>query len=188
MTDVLSGMPDFHDTLEFLRHKRQLSRESTATQAGFSISRLNEIIQHRTPPGPKLKKGLYAFFDLTPTQQRHLDDLLRPSATLPTITGLRQYLADQNVQTHLDHLDRCEVMGAYLDPLQNVLHANQAFYRMTPGLADADHNIVAWMCCQTARDLIEDWHEHLLYNIRNLRTSLGRYRDAPRARALFQTL
>ncbi|UGT53976.1 hypothetical protein [Nocardia asteroides] len=191
MTDavVLSGMPDFHDTVEFLRHKRQLSRESTANKAGFSISRLNEVIQNRLQPGPKVKKGLFTFFDdLTPDQQRHLLDLLRPSAALPPITGLRQYLTDQSVQNHLRYLDQCEVMGAYLDPLQNVLHGNQVFYRIMPGLDDADHNIVRWMFTPTARDLIEDWHEHLLYNIRNLRASLARYRDAPRAQALFHTL
>ncbi|GAD87077.1 MULTISPECIES: MmyB family transcriptional regulator [Nocardia] len=188
MSLVLSGMPDFHDTVEFLRHKRQLSRESTANKAGFSISRLNEVIQNRTQPGPKLKKGLFAFFDLTPTQQRHLQDLLRPSAELPPLTGLRQYLTDQGVHHHLDYLDQCEVMGAYLDPLQNVLHGNKVFYRIMPGLDDADHNIGRWMCSPTARDLVEDWHEHLLHHIRRLRASLGRYRDAPRAQALFQTL
>ncbi|MBF6540996.1 hypothetical protein IU418_27720 [Nocardia farcinica] len=79
-------------------------------------------------------------------------------------------------------------MGAYLDPLQNVLHANKVFYRIMPGLDDADHNIVRWMFTPTAHDLIEDWHEHLPYNIRNLRTALGRYRDSPRAQALFRTL
>ncbi len=188
MSLALSGMPDFHDTVEFLRHKHRLSRESTATKAGFSISRLNEVIQNRAQPGPKLKKKLFAFFDLTPTQQRHLNDLLRPSAELPPITGLREYLTDQGVQHHLDYLDRCEVMGAYLDPLQNVLHGNKVFHRIMPGLDGADHNIVRWMFTPTARDLIEDWHEHMPYNIRSLRASLGHYRDAPRAQALFHTL
>ncbi len=189
MSLVLSGMPDFHDTLEFLRHKRQLSRESTANKAGFGISRLNQIIQTRTKPGPKVQTGLFAFFDdLTPDQQRHLQDLLHPAAELPPINGLRQYLTNDGVHHHLDYLDQCEVMGAYLDPLQNVLHGNKVFYRIMPGLADADHNIVRWMFTPTSRDLIEDWHEHLPYNIRNLRAALGRYRDSPRARALFRTL
>ncbi|WP_280498208.1 hypothetical protein [Nocardia farcinica] len=189
MSLALSGMPDFHDTLEFLRHKRQLSRESTANKAGFGISRLNQIIQTRTKPGPKVQTGLFAFFDdLTLDQQRHLQDLLHPAAELPPINGLRRYLTNDGVHHHLDYLDRCEVMGAYLDPLQNVLHCNKVFYRIMPGLADADHNIVRWMFSPTARDLIEDWHEHLPYNIRNLRAALGRYRDSPRAQALFRTL
>ncbi|MFE7720540.1 hypothetical protein ACFU44_16040 [Nocardia rhizosphaerihabitans] len=185
---VLSGMPDFHDTVEFLRHKRQLSRESTANKAGFSISRLNEVIQTRALPGPKVKKGLFAFFGLTPAQQRHLQDLLRPSAELPLTTGLRQYLTNRSVQHHLGYLDQCEVLGAYLDPLQTVLHGNQVFYRMMPGLDRADHNLVQWMLTPTARDLVEDWHGQLLCLVSNLRSSLGRYRDAPRARALFLKL
>ncbi|MBF6541402.1 hypothetical protein IU418_29935, partial [Nocardia farcinica] len=50
---------------------------STANKAGFGISRLNQIIQTRTKPGPKVQTGLFAFFDdLTLDQQRSNDQNL----------------------------------------------------------------------------------------------------------------
>ncbi|WP_338767863.1 hypothetical protein V7968_02455 [Nocardia vulneris] len=185
---VLSGMPDFHDSVEYLRYYLNLSRESTAQKAGFSSSHLNQLIWQRKIPGPKVFEKLVRCFGLTPAQQRHLQDLLQPSVCLPPTDELRRRLTARGVQAHLDYLGRREVLGAYLDPLQTVLHGNEVLHRMMPGLDMADNNIVQWMLTPIARERVDGWASQLLYQVRTLRAALGRYRGAPRARALFQTL
>ncbi|MFD3430737.1 MmyB family transcriptional regulator [Nocardia fluminea] len=185
---LLLGMPDFHDSVEYLRHNRNLSRESTAQKAGISSSSLNKLILQRKIPGPTVFDKLVQFFDLTPTQARHLQDLLQPSGRLKSIDELRRRLTDQGLQAHLDRLNQHEILGAYLDPLQTVLHGNQVLHRMMPGLDKADHNVIRWMLTPAARDRVYGWHGELLDLVRNLRTVLARYRHDPRAQELFQTL
>ncbi|MEU4317645.1 hypothetical protein AB0F85_04520 [Nocardia fluminea] len=121
-------------------------------------------------------------------QRLHLQDLLQASEHLPSTDELRRHLADQEVQAHLDSLDRHEILGAYLDSLLTVLHGNEALHRMMPGLDEVDFNIIRWMLTPTARARVEGVHDELLYLVTNLRAALDRYRDAPRARELFHTL
>lgn len=185
---LLPGMPDFHDSLEYLRHTRNLSRESTAHKAGISASHLNQIIGKRKTPGPSSFDRLARFFDLSPAQRRHLEDLLQPSLDLPSPDELRRSLTEQSVHTHLAHLDQRDILGAYFDPLQTVLHGNEMLDRMMPGLDKVEHNLVRWLLTPTARERVEDWHGQLIYSVSNLRAVLGRYRDAPRAQELFQSL
>ncbi|MFF2085419.1 hypothetical protein ACFVVM_16720 [Nocardia sp. NPDC058176] len=185
---TLTGMPDFHDSLEYLRLHHDLSREALAREADISASYLHRIIRKRLHPGTKALPGLIGAFDLDAAQQRHLHELLQPSADLAPITELRSRLSDLGIQSHLDSLDNHEVMAALFDPLQTVLHGNRVFHRLMPGIADAGNNIVQWMCTPTARDSYDTWDDDMRYFVRMLRTALGRYRDLPRARALFRTL
>ncbi len=185
---VLDGMPDFHETVELLRRKHHLSRESNAHQAGISASYLNQIIQNRTNPGPVVFDKLIRTFDLDPSLRRHVDELWQPSAELPPAEELRRRLTNLGVQVHLDNLDHHEIMGVYFDPLLTVLHGNQILHHLMPGLAEADDSIMKWMLSPAARDSIDNWHNELRFTISILRTALGRYRDLPRARQLFQDL
>ncbi len=185
---LLDGMPDFHESVEFLRRQHHLSRESTAHHAGISASYLNQLIQNRTNPGPVVFDKLVSSLDLDASRRRHLEELWQPSADLPPAEELRRRLTNLGVRTHLDQLDHREIMGVYFDPLLNVLHGNQILHRVMPGLADADHNIMKWMLSAAARDSIINWDNELRFTISILRTALGRYRDLPRARLLFQDL
>ncbi|MEU2043304.1 helix-turn-helix domain-containing protein [Nocardia niwae] len=185
---ALDGMPDFHDSLEWLRHHHHLSRESTAQHAGFSSSYLNRLIQHRTYPGPGVFTKLADAFDLDPAQRRHLHELWQPSLELPPTEQLRQHLTALGIHAHLDHLDTRDTLAVYLDPLRTVLHGNRIFHRIVPGLPEADNNYFQWMFSPAARDRIHDWDNEARYTVTILRGTLGRYRDLPRARTLFQRL
>ncbi|MGY1876375.1 MmyB family transcriptional regulator [Nocardia gipuzkoensis] len=185
---ALDGMPDFHDSLEWLRHRHHLSRESTAQQAGFSSSYLHRLIRNRTYPGPRVFTKLVDSFDLDSSQRRHLHDLWQPSLELPPAEELRQRLTGLGIQTHLDQLDTRYTLAVYLDPLRTVLHGNRTFHRMVPGLAEADNNYFQWMFSPAARDHIHDWDNEARYTVTILRGTLGRYRDLPRARTLFRKL
>ncbi|WP_040837226.1 MmyB family transcriptional regulator [Nocardia brevicatena] len=185
---VLTGMPDFHDSVEYLRHQHHLSRESAAHQAGISGSYLHQLIRKRTTPSPRIFAKLADSFDLDTAQRQHLHDLCQPSAALPPAAELRRHLTEFGVQHHLDHLDAQEVLGAYFDPLQTVLYGNRLFHRVMPGLAEADDNILLWILSPAGRDTMEDWEDELRYVVTLVRAALGRYRDLPRARTLFRTL
>ncbi|MFE9790057.1 helix-turn-helix domain-containing protein [Nocardia salmonicida] len=185
---LLPGMPDFHDSVEYLRHHRNLSRESTAQKAGFSSSYLNQLIGQRKTPGTAVFDKLVEVFGLDLDPCRHLEALLQPSGSLESTDELRRRLVNHGVQAHLDWLDQREILGAYTDPLQTVLLANQVLHRMMPGLADCDYNIIRWMLTPIARDRVYGWHGELLDLVRHLRVALGRYRDDPRAQELFRTL
>ncbi|MFE3318121.1 hypothetical protein [Nocardia sp. NPDC059195] len=185
---LLPRMPDFHDSVEYLRHNRNLSRESTAQKAGISSTHLNELIWQRKMPGSTVFDKLVWFFGLTPAQRRHMEELMQPSGRLLSTDELRRRLTDQGVQAHLDYLDQHEILGGYLDPLQTVLQGNEVLHRMMPGLDKADHNVIRWMLTPAARDRVYGWHGELLYLVRNLRTVLAHYRDDPRAQELFQAL
>ncbi|MET7769068.1 hypothetical protein [Nocardia sp. NPDC005366] len=187
---TLPGMPNLIDSLEFLRHRRHLSRESTAKEAGFSGGRLNQINQKRTAPGPAVFKKLLTAFDtdLDTDQRRHLRELKKPSLYLPTTGELRQRLTRQGVDAHLNYLDTRNMLALCIDPLRFVLHANQTFHRMVPGLAEVDNNYVRWLFTPAARDRITDWDTEVIHTITILRANLGRYRALPRARDLYRQL
>ncbi|MGY2090472.1 MmyB family transcriptional regulator [Nocardia gipuzkoensis] len=184
----LDGMPDFHDSLEWLRHRHHLTRESAAQQAGFSTSYLNKLIRDRTYPGTRVFTKLADAFDLDPAQRRHLHELWQPSDDLPPAQQLRQHLTALGIQTHLDHLDNRQALAVYLDPLRTVLHGNRTFHRMVPSIAEADNNYFQWMFSPAARDHIDNWDNEARYTVTILRGTLGRYRDLPRARDLFRKL
>ncbi|MBF6366876.1 helix-turn-helix domain-containing protein [Nocardia puris] len=185
---ALTGMPDFHDSVEYLRHHLNLSREALAHHAGISVSYLHQLIQKRTTPGPRAFDGLVRVFDLTPAQRRHLHELIQPSADLALAADMRRHLTNLGVHAHLNHLDTRDILAAYTDPLQTVLHANRTFYRVMPGLAEAGHNIIRWMLTPAARDILDNWDDELRYFVALLRPALGRHRDLPRARTLFRNL
>ncbi|MEV6363177.1 MmyB family transcriptional regulator [Nocardia asteroides] len=185
---LLRGMPDFHDSLEFLRHNRELTRDAAAQEAGFSPSYLNQIIQQKKIPGPKVFDKIVRYFDLTSEQRQHLHELMQPSRHLPPVEELRRRLTSQGVHAHLAHLDRYQILGAYTDPLQTVLHGNETLYQSMPGLGEVDDNIMRWMITPAARERLTFQQEEASFLAANLRVALGRYRDDPRAQALFQTL
>ncbi|WP_040786032.1 helix-turn-helix domain-containing protein [Nocardia pneumoniae] len=184
-----AGLPDFHDSLEFLRRHHHLSRESAAQHAGISTSYLNRIAQNRKLlPGRNVVTKLAHSYGLDPWQQRHLHELWEPSAPLTPADELRHRLTSLDVQRHLDHLDTREILAVYIDPLATVLHGNQTFHRTVPGLADADNNLALWMFTLAARRIIDNWNDEARLAVTILRGALGRYRDLPRAQHLFRTL
>ncbi|MCP2298355.1 Helix-turn-helix domain-containing protein [Nocardia amikacinitolerans] len=185
---ILDGMPDFHDTLEFLRLRDRRSRADVASSARISTSHLDKIMANRTIPGPNSFAKLTQAFDLEPAQRQHLYELWQPSRGLPHPEQLRQRLASQGVQAHLDDLATRDVLAVYVDPLRTVLAGNQIFHRTVPGLAAADNNLSLWMFSPAARASIANWDSEIRHTVAILRGTLGRYRDHPRAQSLFRKL
>ncbi|MCP2320944.1 Helix-turn-helix domain-containing protein [Nocardia amikacinitolerans] len=185
---ILDEMPDFHDTLEFLRLRDRRSRSDVARSAHISTSHLDKIIANRTIPGPNAFAKLTDAFDLEPAQRQHLYELWQPSRALPHAEELRQRLTIAGVQTYLDDLNTRDVLAVCVDPLRTVLHGNRIFHRTVPGLAEADNNFGLWMFSPAARDNVVNWESEIRYTVAILRGTLGRYRDHPRAQSLFRKL
>ncbi|WP_433195794.1 helix-turn-helix domain-containing protein [Nocardia sp. CA-107356] len=186
---IPAGLPDFHDSLEFLRRHHHLSRESAAQHAGISTSYLNRLAQNRKLfPRRNVVTKLAHSYGLDPCQQRYLHELWEPSAHLPSADEMRHRLTSLGVPAHLDYLDTREVLAVYIDPLRTVLQGNQIFHRTVPGLADAGNNLALWIFTATARRIIDNYDDEARLAVTILRAALGRYRDLPRARHLFQTL
>ncbi|WP_433759558.1 hypothetical protein [Nocardia sp. CA-135398] len=186
---IPAGLPDFHDSLEFLRRHHHLSRESAAQNAGISTSYLNKLAQNRKLlPRRNIVTKLARSYGLDSWQQRHLHELWEPSAHLTPAGELLHRITGLGVRAHLDHLDTREVLAVYIDPLATVLAGNWTFHRTVPGLADAGNNLALWMFTPTARRTIDNWDDEARLTVTILRGALGRYRDVPRARQLFQTL
>ncbi|WP_431957974.1 hypothetical protein [Nocardia lijiangensis] len=185
---ILDGMPDFHDTLEFLRLRDRRSRADVATAARISTSHLDKIVGNRITPGRNSFDKLTHAFDLDLDQRQHLQELWQPSRGLPHAEELRQRLTSHGVQADLDDLDARDVLAVYFDPFRTVLHGNRIFRRTVPGLAEADNNFSLWMFSPAARDCIDNWESEIPYTVAILRGTLGRYRDHPRARSLFRKL
>ncbi|MEV0033356.1 helix-turn-helix domain-containing protein [Nocardia sp. NPDC050793] len=181
-------MPDFHDTIEFLRLHQRLSRAALAASADISASHLDKFINNRTTPGSETFTKLAHAFDLDPAQRQHLHELWLPARDLPSAAELCQRLTDPSVQAHLDDLDSRHVLAVYLDPLRTVLHGNRIFHKSVPGLAEADNNYLLWMFSRVARDNIDDWETEIRHAVTIARGTFGRYRDLPRARSLFRKL
>ncbi|MFF0532707.1 hypothetical protein ACFYT3_30570 [Nocardia amikacinitolerans] len=187
-TPILDGMPDFHDTLEFLRLRDRRSRADVARAADISTSHLDKIVANRITPGPNSFAKLTHAFDLDRDQRQHLHELWQPSRGLPPAEELRQRLTSAGVQTYLDDLDARDVLAVCFDPLRNVLHGNQIFHRTVPGLAEADNNYTLWMFSTAARDNVVNWDSEIRHTVAILRGTLGLYRDHPRAQSLFRKL
>ncbi|WP_435593857.1 hypothetical protein [Nocardia sp. bgisy118] len=185
---ILDAMPDFHDTLEFLRLRDRRSRADVARSADISTSHLDKIVANRIIPGPNSFAKLTHAFDLDFDQRQHLHELWQPSRGLPHAQELRQRLTSAGVQADLDGLDTRDVLAVYFDPLRTVLHGNRIFHRTVPGLAEADNNYSLWMFSPTARDNIDNWESEIRHTVAILRGTFGRYRDLPRARSLFMKL
>ncbi|WP_435593756.1 hypothetical protein [Nocardia sp. bgisy118] len=185
---ILDGLPDFHDTLEFLRLRDRRSRADVARSARISTSHLDKIVGNRTTPGPNSFDKLTHAFDLDLAQRQHLHELWQPSRGLPHAEELRQRLTSRGVQTYLDDLDARDVLAVYFDPFRTVLHGNRIFHRTVPGLAEADNNYSLWMFSPAARDNIDNWESEIRHTVAILRGTLGRYRDHPRAQSLFRKL
>ncbi|MFF0531124.1 hypothetical protein ACFYT3_22385 [Nocardia amikacinitolerans] len=185
---ILDGMPDFHDTLEYLRLRDRRSRADVANSARISTSHLDKIVANRTIPGPNSFAKLTHAFDLDPAQHQHLHELWQPSRDLPHPEQLRQHLTSQGVQAHLDDLATRDVLTVYVDPLRTVLAGNQIFHRTVPGLAEAHNNLSLWMFSPAARASIARWDNEIRHTVAILRGTLGRHRDHPRAQALFRKL
>ncbi|MET9030036.1 hypothetical protein ABZW96_31085 [Nocardia sp. NPDC004168] len=91
----------------------------------------------------------------------------------------------------MTYLDRREIAGAYLDPLWNVVLANERFTASLPGIEQFRGNMALWFfhpgsTTPTAEPIVMHWNSAAAYRVATLRGALGRHRDTPHALTLCQ--
>ena len=182
------GIPELRKAVEFLSLEQGLTRTDLARQVGISVGYLNGFIRGRKHPRNEIKARVINSFPLRDAQRRHLFELAQPSQHLPPTDELHRCITKLGAQDHLADLDAYGYVGLYLDPLRNILCGNESFHQLVPGLAAVDHNYVRWMFSPEARRLVVNWPDEARLAVIILRSSLGRFRDDPRARELFETL
>ncbi len=124
-----------------IREYRNLSRPRSQAVTGVSTRYLKDIEYGHTIPGPNIIESLITGYQLDDAQARLTRDLCQPPGTLPPAHELRERItpARRSLWNVLDS----PLALAYLDPLWNVLTANDKFFRIFPGLRVAD-NLALW--------------------------------------------
>ncbi|MFE7720539.1 hypothetical protein ACFU44_16035 [Nocardia rhizosphaerihabitans] len=80
-----------------------------------------------------------------------------------------------------------------MDPLWNVVYANDRFRAELPGVEQYDDNFALWFFhpgteTRTAEAVVVEWDTAAAYLVASLRAAFGIYRRAPQTRALFEKL
>ncbi|WP_067904728.1 MmyB family transcriptional regulator [Nocardia vaccinii] len=173
-----------------IREYRNLSRPRSHAVTGVSTRYLKDIEYGHTIPGPNIIESLITGYQLDDAQARLTRDLCQPPGTLPPAHELRERItpARRSLWNILDS----PLALAYLDPLWNILTANDKFFRIFPGLSVAD-NLALWALPPSpepspAKALLEDHRREARWLVGTLRGTFAHYRDDPRVASLYQQL
>ncbi|MFQ6226305.1 helix-turn-helix domain-containing protein [Nocardia sp. NPDC002869] len=181
-------IPDLPSTLLTIREHLGLTRADAHERHRVSSSYLSQIEDGKRTPSLDLLEQIIAGYELSCAQAQYLRELRAPARRLSPISHLRRFIArtPQLVQ-HLDKLEQHGVPATFIDPLKQVLAANNALRTALPGMFDIGC-IPEWMFSATGRAAVLNWPAEALYTVASLRPGLARYRDSPRARALLADL
>ncbi|MFC3961637.1 MmyB family transcriptional regulator [Nocardia jiangsuensis] len=132
-------------------------------------------------------------FDLDRAQERFTRELAQAPVPLAPLAELRERAAAPEWRTSFAHLDDSGVACAFIDPLWNVVAANDRFAEAFPGLGDFDDNLALWHFhpgkkdSPSVRALVHRDDESAHFT-KALRAALGRHRADPRAHELLRQL
>ena len=173
-----------------IREYRNLTRPEAQEATGISQHTLKDIEYNRTHARPDIIESLITGYQLDDAQARLTRELCQPPATLPPAHQLRERItpARRSLLTILD----ATLALAYLDPLWNVLTANDRFFRIFPGLRVAD-NLALWALPPSpepspAKPMLTDPRREAQWLVGTLRGTFAHYRDDPRVTSLYQQL
>ncbi|MBF6176062.1 helix-turn-helix domain-containing protein [Nocardia blacklockiae] len=172
-----------------VRAEADLTRRDVYDAVQISDSYLRQIEEGRRPnPSPDLIEQLIKAYRLTTAQARHLRDLAAPPVDLPSTDDLRNcLLSDPAHLDHLEDLERRGVLGAYIDPLFNVLAMNDLMSAALPGLEQVG-NVVEWWLLPIAQEVIIDFPAETDYLVAAVKGAMGRYRGARQTVDLIRSL
>ncbi|WP_429455153.1 hypothetical protein [Nocardia sp. GP40] len=173
-----------------------LSRPRAGLHVGVSGDFLKNLEEGMRPSEEYLDKFITGY-QLDSAQARLTWDLWRPAVALPPVEQLREQIATPERLELLALLDRCGIVAAYIDPLWNIVAANESVYRILPETmahtARTAGNLALGMLPPTpARSpiapLLLDRDREIGWLVSNLRGAFGRYRTSPQACRLYQQL
>lgn len=187
-------MPDLGCWARQLRAHLGLSRPAAAARLHLSVDTLKSIERNSAAaPSAVTLDRIIAGYDLGPAQQRFTRELAQPAVPLRSVGALRELLAVPEQQARLSRLGREGLACAFIDPLWNVVAANDPFSEAFPGVDDFDGNLALW---HFRRDTSKAASASIFvfadrasaFFTATLRGALGRHRDAPQALALLRRL
>ncbi|WP_431953282.1 helix-turn-helix domain-containing protein [Nocardia lijiangensis] len=186
-------VPELGGWARRIRESRKLSRPRAAADLHISKELLKMIERGDARASPTVLNKLVATYDLDRAQERYTHDLARPPVPLASLEELRVRTVTPDRQAQLARLDDRDIAAAYIDPLWNLVLANSCFRAALPGLERHRDNICLWFfhpgsTTPTAEHLVIDHHSAAAYLVATLRGALGRHRETPHARTLFQDL
>ncbi|WP_280345201.1 helix-turn-helix domain-containing protein [Nocardia abscessus] len=188
-----SEIPDLGCWARRIRERHRLPRPRAADRLHISKEMLKQIERNKVTPSPAVLNHLVTAYDLDRAQERYTHDLARPPVALPPIAELRARTDTPEHRATLTYLDRREIAAAYLDPLWNVVLANERFTASLPGIEQFRGNAALWFfhpCSTTltAEPLVVRWDSAAAYLVATLRGALGRHRETPHAVTLVHDL
>ncbi|MEV4204352.1 helix-turn-helix domain-containing protein [Nocardia salmonicida] len=191
--DLESELPDLGRWVRRVREHRELSRPEAAGLLNISYELLRKIEYGTTPCTLPVLEQMITTYGLDTAQARHTRDLALPSVSLTPVEELRTHHSARERLTKLNELDERGLVGAYIDPLWSLVHANKRFRSELPGIDRYDDNAALWFfhpgtTTRTAETLVVHWEAAAAYLVASLRAAFGIHRHNPQAQALFQKL
>ncbi|WP_280265250.1 helix-turn-helix domain-containing protein [Nocardia wallacei] len=170
-----------------------LSRSEAARRLHISESSLKRIELNDATPSEETLDRMITEFDLDPDQERHTRELAEPAVDLTPIAELREQFT---TPVHLAHLARFERKGiacAYIDPLWQLVAANDMFLRVFPGVDEFDRTMPLWhfqpgAAEPTSKQISVFWEYEAAFLVMTLRAAFGRFRRSPQVIALMRRL
>ncbi|MFD4434123.1 helix-turn-helix domain-containing protein, partial [Nocardia sp. NPDC058497] len=177
-------MPNFADTARRIRDDLGLTRDDVTAISRSHLARL----EGGTKPTENMVDHLVTAYDADEDLTRHLRELSSPPDQLEADSVARTRIAaDPTLRNQLDHLNQRGVLGAYVDPLWNVLFANTAF-RETFTSIDELRSLTLWIFSQTAEQILLDIDHERGHTVACLRAAAGRFRESPLTSKLLRRL
>ncbi|MFD4407553.1 helix-turn-helix domain-containing protein [Nocardia sp. NPDC058499] len=180
--------PTLGDTCLAIRKQLGLSRSAAYDAHGVSQSYLFDIESNLRVPTSAILDRLIDAYGLDSQHGQHLHELREPAHHLPATGELGVQLQHHiGLIPHLDNLEIKGILGAYVDPLYNILACNNSFHTAWPGLTEAD-SLLSWIFGPAAAHSAPDHDREAAHTVAITRALAGRYRDSGQTKKLLRKL
>lgn len=186
-------LPDLARWVRQVREHRGLNRPEAAVLLDVGYELLKKIEYGKATCTPAVLEQMIDTYDLDTAQARHSRDLAEPPVALAQIDHMRTHHNTNDHLAILTDFDERGIPAAYIDPLWNVVYANDHFHAELPGLDRYDDNLALLFfhpgsILPTAESLVVHWDRAAAYLVATLRAAFGIHRDTPEAQLLYQKL
>lgn len=177
-------LPDLAEFILTRRRRANLTQQGLAQKIKLSPSAIRKLEQ-RDPayrPSPSVLNSLVEAFFLTQHEREHLDVL----AGYVPATAVAWRLPEDAERSILEVIDP-RTPAAWLEDWR-IVHANNRFRTLWPGLADAPSILDWWFTDERARKVTPNWEEEGLVIVGQLRVYAADNTNSGRARQLLDGL